>query len=148
MSSQLQAAAPLTAEQLHKLAETKAMAEARKAFEQSRKADEERRQMREAFMGREVRPDGMDKLMAVVRNMAEQGHREVLVLQFPSDYLSDGGRAVNNFEPDWPKTLQGFARRALDFYEEHLKPHGYKLRAEILNYPDGNLGDVGLFLSW
>ena len=45
-----------------------------------------------------------------------------------------GGRRINNGDPDWPRSLQGRAKRAYDFYEapEGL---GYKVRAEILNYP-------------
>ena len=39
-------------------------------------------------------------------------------------------------------------RRAYEFYEKNLKDLGYKVRAEIMNYPDGDLGEVGIFLRW
>jgi hypothetical protein len=29
-----------------------------------------------------------------------------------------------------------------------FRPLGYKVRAEILDYPHGNLGDVGIYLVW
>jgi len=147
MASDVKSAA-LTPKQLRQLADERDMAEARKAHEAAKKVEEHERAMREAFMEREIRPDAMERLMNAVKIAAEQGKHELLIFQFPSTLLSDGGRRVNNFLPDWPDSLQGFGKRALDYYKEHLAPLGYKLRAEILDYPGGNLGDVGLILSW
>ena len=148
MLEQSKMVGPLTPQQLRKRAEDKAMAEAKKAFEAMHKAEEQNRDLREIFMSREIKPDGMDRLMVAVTRAAEDGKSELMVFRFPSGYLTDGGRAVNNFEPDWPKTLEGFAKRAYDFYEQKLRAHGYKLRAQVLEYPDGKPGDVGMFLSW
>jgi len=148
MSIEMNQAAALTPQQLHKLAEEKEIAEARKAHEATKKAEEHEHAMREAFMAREVRPDAMERLMAAVKIAAEQGKHEILIIRFPSTLLTDGGRRVNNFLPDWPDSLQGFGKRAYDAFKEHLSPLGYKLRAEILDYPGGNLGDVGLILVW
>ena len=77
------------------------------------------------------------------KGAAERGEREVLALRFPSEYCTDGGRAINNFEPDWPKTLTGFAKRAYEFWQRELEPQGYKLRAQIMDFPGGVPGDVG-----
>ena len=138
----------LTPKQLHELALEAAKSEAHKHLDEAAHAEEEKRHMREAFLAREVTPDVMDRLMPVVRRVAEQGQNELLVLQFPASYLNDGGRRINNFEADWPTSLEGFAKNAFHYWEEHLRPHGYKLRAQILDYPGGNLGDVGLYLCW
>ena len=43
-------------------------------------------------------------------------------MRFPSSYCTDGGRAINSFEPDWPQTLTGFAKKAHEFYEKELAP--------------------------
>lgn len=139
---------PMTPQQLRKRGEDRALAEAKKAFEAMEKAEQQKRELHEVFMSREIRSDGMDRLMAVLARAAEDGKSELMVFRFPSGYLTDGGRAVNNFEPDWPKTLDGFAKRAYDFYEQNLRQHGYRLRMQILDYPDGKPGDVGMFLSW
>ena len=96
----------------------------------------------------EIHPEVKSRISAAVRRAAERGEQQVLVLQFPSDWCSDKGRAINNSEPDWPKTLTGFAKRAMDYYEKELRQHGYTARAEILNFPGGMPGDVGLFLAW
>jgi hypothetical protein len=138
----------LSPQELRKRAEGKAMAEAKKAFEAMRKAEDQKRELHEMFMSREVRPEAMDRLMAAVTHAAEDGKSEFMVVRFPSSYLTDGGRAVNNFDPNWTKTLDGFAKRAFEFYEQHLRPHGYKMRAQVLDYPDGKPGDVGIFISW
>src|SRR5688572_6261157 len=140
--------AALTPQELRQRAEKKAMEEARKAAEASRKTEDHQRELREVFMSREVQPNGMARLMDAVTHAAENGKSELMVLRFPSSYLSDGGRAINNFEPTWPTTLDGFAKRAFDFYDQNLREQGYRLRAQILEYPDGKPGDVGLFLSW
>jgi hypothetical protein len=84
----------------------------------------------------------------VVKAAAERGEREVLALRFSSTYCSDGGRAINSFEPDWPKTLTGFAKRAHEFWQKELEPKGYKVRAQIMDFPGGMPGDVGIFLKW
>jgi hypothetical protein len=84
----------------------------------------------------------------MVRRAAEQGRNEIEIARFPAEYCTDRGRAINNFDSDWPSTLTGVARRAYDAFKQQLEPQGYKMRAQILNYPDGNLGEVGLYIGW
>jgi CBS domain-containing protein len=82
------------------------------------------------------------------RLAAERGERELLLLQFPAQLCSDGGRAINVAEPDWPATLRGEAAETYLRYEHDLKPRGFHLLARVLNFPEGYIGDVGLFLHW
>ena len=83
-----------------------------------------------------------------MRGAAERGEREALALRFPSEYSTDGGHAINSFEPDWADTLTGFAKRAYEFWQQDLEPQGYKLRAQTMDLPGGMPGDVGIFLRW
>lgn len=138
----------LTPEQVRKISADAETKELHAGLALARKAEEDQKKMHDAFMSREVHPEALARVMAVVRRAAEQGKSEIMLIQFPSQYCSDRGRAINNAEPDWPKSLDGFARRAYEAYERSLKPHGYKLRARILDYPGGKPGDVGLFLGW
>lgn len=138
----------LTPDKLREIATEAEMKQVHEALAVAHKAEDEEKQMRDAFMSRQVRPDALERVMAVVKRAAEQGKSQILLIQFSSDYCSDRGRAINNAEPDWPGTLEGFAKRAYDAYEQQLKPHGYKLRAEVVDYPKGMPGDIGLFLSW
>jgi hypothetical protein len=124
------------------------MQAAREALEKKRKADEDHDHLRGAFMSREIRSDVLERLSRVVCAAAERGEREVTVLRYSSEYCTDGGRAINNFEPDWPVSLTGYAKRAYEFWQQELEPQGYKLRAQILDFPGAVPGDVGIFLRW
>jgi hypothetical protein len=138
----------ITPDELRRITDEKEMAKAREALEKKRKADEAQEQVREAFMTQDVHPEVFERVSRVVKSAAERGEREVLVVRFPSEYCTDGGRAINSFEPDWPETLTGFAKRAYEFWQKELQPKGYKARAQILDFPGGVPGDVGIFLRW
>jgi hypothetical protein len=138
----------ITPDQLRQITDEKDKEKLQEALEKKRKADDEHHQLREAFMAREIHPDVAERVSKVVRGAAERGEREVLALRFSSEYCTDGGRAINNFEPDWPNTLTGFAKRAYEFWQKEFEPQGYKLRVQILDFPGGMPGDVGLFLRW
>ena len=71
-----------------------------------------------------------------------------MLLRFPSQACSDGGRAINAMEPGWPSTLRGEAAEMFLRWERDLKPHGFHLGARVLEFPGGMPGDVGLFLVW
>lgn len=125
--------------------------EARKAAEtiaNLRKAEDEQRALHEAFLERDVAPDAADRLSNAVRRAAEQGLSEILVFKFPASWTTDRGRRINNNEEDWPDSLEGFAKRAYAYYEKELKPLGYKVRGQVLTYPDGVPGEIGFYLSW
>jgi len=138
----------ITPDQLSRIADEKEMERAREAFEKKRKADDEHHHLRDAFMSQEIHPEVFERVSRVVRAAAERGEREVVALRFSSEYCTDGGRAINNFEPDWPQSLTGFAKRAYDFWQKELEPKGYKLRAQVMDFPGGMPGDVGIFLRW
>ncbi|MDE2229380.1 MAG: CBS domain-containing protein [Alphaproteobacteria bacterium] len=87
-------------------------------------------------------------LLHRARTAAEHGGREAMLMRFPSDACSDGGRAINALEPDWPATLRGEAAELYLRWEHELRPRGFGLSARVLDYPGGMPGDVGLFLSW
>ena len=148
MSTTMDNARLLTPNDLLAAAAEKANREIEKALVARRQHEEELRRLHDAFMAHNIDPDVVSRVNTAVRSALEQGQREVLMLRFPSDWCTDGGRAINNDEPDWAKTLDGFARRAFAYWDANLKPLGYTARARILNYPGGMPGDVGLFLAW
>jgi CBS domain-containing protein len=82
------------------------------------------------------------------REAAEHGEREHLLLRFPSELCTDGGRAINSAEPDWPASLRGEAAEIYLRWKRELKPREFGLGARIMDFPDGKPGDVGLFLIW
>ncbi len=133
---------------LYKVATEKEMARAREIAEADKRRADERHQLQQAFVDRQLHPDVKLRVSAALRAAAERGENHLQVMTFPSELFNDGGRAINNGDPNWPKTLVGFAARAYEFYQKELQPHGYRLRAEILNFPGGMPGEVGITLAW
>jgi hypothetical protein len=136
-------------------------ADAVRAYLHSKKAEEEAKQrafeastkieldkLHESFDGREVQPEAMDRIATLVRKTIDMGDKQALVLRFPSDWLPDQGRAITNHDKDWYDKLNGFPKRAYDFFKRELEPRGFQIRAEILNWPGGMPGEVGFFLQW
>lgn len=117
-----------------------------RSFEAERKAELDR--LHETFNAREVQPEAMDRIAALVRRQIEMGEKQALVLRFPSSWLPDQGRAITNHDKNWAASLDGFAKRAYDFFVRELEPRGFQLRAEIIDWPGGMPGDVGFFLTW
>ena len=124
------------------------------------KAAEELRRMREqeekqkAVMAEFHKPPErtpeqvMQLVMTLVDHAAEAGQSEVQVYRFPNELCSDRGRRINNSQPDWENTLEGRPKAAFEFWHDHLRPLGFHLKAEVLEYPGGMPGDIGLFLTW
>ena len=138
----------LNVQELKRIADEKGTEKLKEVLARRQKEEEEEHRARQDFMAREIPPDGIERFNGWVRRAAEQGRSEIEILRFPSHYCTDHGRAVNNFEAGWPETLTGAARRAYDAYVQHLQAQGYKIRAQILNYPDGGLGEVGTYIGW
>jgi hypothetical protein len=126
-------------------AEMKKMDEER---ERKEKRKREERELHEAFMARDIHPEVMDRLNKAVRIAAEQGHKELRIISFPASFCNDGGRRINNMLPDWPDSLEGFAKRAYEYYLKELRPLGYKLHAQVTDFPGGVPGEISLFLKW
>ena len=133
---------------LKKISNDAEMAKAQEYIRRAKMQEEEQKTMRELFMKEDVPPDAAERVNNAVRRAAEQGLHEVQMFSFPASYFNDGGRRINNNEPDWPDSLEGHAKRAYAYFERELRPLGYKVRVEILDYPGGMPGNVGLFLSW
>ena len=87
-------------------------------------------------------------LLGKAREAAKAGLKEYLLLRFPSQLCSDGGRAINYSEPDWPATLHGEPAELYLRWERELRLQGFHLAAQVLDFPGGFPGDVGLFLIW
>jgi hypothetical protein len=90
----------------------------------------------------------MHTVMQLVNHAAEAGQTEAQVYRFPNELCSDRGRRINNSQPDWEQTLEGRPKAAYEFWHDHLRPLGFGLKAEVLEYPGGMPGDIGFFLTW
>jgi CBS domain-containing protein len=122
--------------------------EARRREELRHNSEEEHKHKVEELIGTHLSDGSWRHLLHEARTAAEQGLKEFLLLRFPSQLCSDGGRAVNVPDPDWPATLRGEAAEIYLRWSHDLKPQGFHLAARVVDFPDGMLGDIGLFLVW
>ena len=74
---------------------------------------------------------------------ARSGEQEFMMLRFPSDLCSDGGRKIDVAEEGWEGTLRGEAAEVYSRWRTELKPRGFGLSARIVSYEDGIIGDIG-----
>jgi hypothetical protein len=127
--------------------------EAQKASDFLRKqaaVDAEKRELLEKLS----KPSGvsdeerMKRAAAIINRAVNNGLTEVLVGTFPNTVCTDRGRAINQQESGWETTLTGLPKELFDFWQKHLQPRGYKIKYQIVNFPNGMPGDIGITLSW
>ena len=138
----------LNPNELKDISEAAEMEKIKEMLARKRQADTRDDDLKKTFESREVSPLAAERINTAVRAAAERGAREVQVLRFPASYCNDGGRRINIGDPDWPISLEGFGKTAYNYFEKELRPLGYKLRAEIVSFPEGLPGDVGIYLAW
>ena len=109
---------------------------------------------KEALLDKMRRPSGLsdeeviEKASIIVNRAVENGQTHVQVYRFPHTLCTDNGRAINQAEPGWEQTLTGVPKEIYEFWKRQLQSRGYHIRCEILNYPGGMPGDIGMTLSW
>jgi hypothetical protein len=140
---------PTAQEVMEKLA----LAEAEKASEASRKheAAEAEKKM---LLDKITKPSGVSdeeaikRVAVIIQRAVANGLTEVQVYRFPNQLCTDHGRAINQQEAGWEKTLTGLPKEMYEFWDRQLRPRGYKLRVQIIDFPGGMPGDVGITLKW
>src|SRR3954452_17491462 len=84
----------------------------------------------------------------VIQRAVRNGLSEVQVYRFPHSLCSDRGRAINQMEKGWEKTLTGMAKEIYQLWADYLQPRGYRIRYQIIDFPGGIPGDIGIVVSW
>jgi CBS domain-containing protein len=79
---------------------------------------------------------------------ASQGEKSFELIRFPCDLCSDGSRKIDVAEADWPTTLRGEPAEVFARWERELRPAGFGLSGQIIEYFDGMPGTVALTLTW
>jgi hypothetical protein len=130
-----------------------ALAEAEEASKRAReraKAEAEKKALLDTFSKPSGVSDeeGIRRAIKIIERAVKNGLTEVQVYRFPNQLCSDRGRAINQNEKGWENTLTGVPKEIYSLWEKHFRPRGYKLRAEIVDFPGGVPGDVALTLKW
>ena len=84
----------------------------------------------------------------VIQRAVRNGLTEVQVYRFPNVLCTDRGRAINQLEPGWEKTLTGIPLEIFHLWSDYLKPRGYRIRYQIIDFPGGVPGDIGITIAW
>ncbi len=130
-----------------------AEAQAEKAAAEDRRRAAEQAE-KDAIIKKLSQPSGMTEAEKVqlaanvIKRAMDNGLLEVQVYRFPNSMCTDHGRAINQAEPGWEKTLTGIPKEIYHLWHDHLRDKGYKIRYQILEFPGGMPGDIGITLSW
>jgi hypothetical protein len=149
MTNQPEALLPSAKEVREKIA----LAEAEEAEKQARMRAEAEAE-KKALIAELSKPSGiseeeaMRRAMAIIERGIKNRKTESEVFRFPNQLCTDKGRAINQQEPGWEETLIGEPREMYQFWHKHLRPRGYKLKAQIVDFPGGLPGDIGMTLNW
>jgi len=84
----------------------------------------------------------------VIQRAVRNGLSEVQVYRFPNSLCTDRGRAINQMEAGWEQTLTGIPREIYQLWADYLKPRGYRIRYQIIDFPGGMPGDISVVLAW
>lgn len=109
---------------------------------------------KQAFLDRLSKPSGLtddqvlEKASHIVARAVSNGLTSVQVLRFPNHLCTDNGRAIDQAEDGWEKTLTGIPKELLEFSKRQLEPRGYHLSFTVVDRPGGMRGDIGVTLSW
>ena len=130
-----------------------AIKEAEKADEHVRRAAAAEAEKR-ALIERLNKPSGLSEdekiklASAVIQRAVRNGLSEVQVYRFPNSLCTDRGRAINQQEPGWEKTLTGIPQEIFQLWSNYLKPRGYRIRYQIIDFPGGVPGDISIVIAW
>jgi hypothetical protein len=130
-----------------------ALKEAEKAEQYARLAAAAEAEKR-ALIERLNRPSGKSEeekiqlASTVIQRAVRNGLTEVQVYRFPNSLCTDKGRAINQQEPGWENTLTGIPKEIFQLWTDYLKPRGYRISYQIIEYPGGVPGDIAVTIVW
>src|SRR6478735_112079 len=130
------------------------------ALRETQKADEHAKRMaaaeaeKRALTDKLSKPSGLSEdekvqlASTVIQRAVRNGLSEVQLYRFPNSLCTDRGRAINQMEKGWETTLTGIPKEIFQLWTDHLKPRGYRIAYQVIDFPGGVPGDIGVILSW
>jgi hypothetical protein len=130
------------------------------AVKEAQKADEHAKRLaaaeaeKHALIDRLSQPSGLTEeekvqlASTVIQRAVRNGLSEVQVYRFPNSLCTDKGRAINQMEKGWEKTLNGIPKEIYQLWSDYLQPRGYRIRYQIVDFPGGVPGDISITISW
>ncbi|MEH2562865.1 hypothetical protein [Bradyrhizobium sp. AZCC 2289] len=130
-----------------------ALKEAEKADQYARLAAAAEAEKR-ALIERLNRPSGKSEeekiqlASTIIQRAVRNGLTEVQVYRFPNSLCTDKGRAINQQEAGWENTLTGIPKEIFQLWADYLKPRGYRISYQIIDYSGGVPGDIAITIAW
>ena len=130
-----------------------ALVESEEASKQARERSQAEAE-KKALLDQLKKPSGLSdeeaiqRAIKIIERAVSNGRSEVQVHRFPNQLCTDKGRAINQQEPGWENTLTGVPKEIYQLWHKYFQPRGYKLKVEIVDFPGGMPGDVGMTLKW
>ena len=130
------------------------------ALKEAQKADEHAKRLaaaeaeKRALIDKLSKPSGLSEeekvqlASTVIQRAVRNGLTEVQVYRFPNSLCTDRGRAINQMEAGWEKTLTGIAKEIYQLWSDYLQPRGYRVRYQIVDFSGGVPGDISITISW
>jgi hypothetical protein len=130
-----------------------ALKEAEQAAQYAQRAAEAEAE-KHALIDKLSKPSGLSEdekvklASTVIQRAVRNGLTEVQVYRFPNSLCTDHGRAINQQEAGWEKTLRGIPAEIFKLWSDYLKPRGYRIRYQIIEFPGGVPGDIAITIAW
>ncbi len=130
------------------------------AVKESEKAEEHAKRLaaaeaeKRAMIEKLSKPSGLSEeekvklASTVIQRGVRNGLSEVQVYRFPNSLCADHGRAINQMEKGWEKTLTGIPKEIYQLWSDYLQPRGYRIRYQIVDFPGGVPGDISITINW
>src|SRR6202035_5554442 len=107
-----------------------------------------------ALIERLSRPSGKSEeekiklASTIIQRAVRNGLTAVQVYRFPNSMCTDKGRAINQQEAGWENTLTGIPKEIFQLWADYLKPRGYRISYQIIDFPEGLPGDIAITIAW
>ena len=130
-----------------------ALSEAEEAAKEMRRHAEAEAE-KKALLDQFTKPSGVSdeerirRAVVIIERAVSNGRTEVEVCRFPNNLCTDRGRAINQQEPGWESTLTGVPKELYETWAKYFRPREYNLQVQIVSFPGGVPGDVGMTLKW
>lgn len=130
------------------------------ALKEAQKADEMAKRLaaaeaeKHALIEKLSRPSGLSEdekvklASTVIQRAVRNGLTEVQIYRFPNTLCSDRGRAINQMEKGWEKTLNGIPKEIFQLWSDYLQPRGYRIRYQLVDFPGGVPSDISITIGW
>ena len=130
------------------------------AIKEAEEADEHARRLaateaeKRALIEQLSKPSGLTEeekvklASTVIQRAVRNGLNEVQVYRFPNSLCTDHGRAINQQEAGFERTLTGIPLEIFQLWSTYLKPRGYRIKYQIIDFPGGMPGDIAVTLAW